>query len=251
MLIQISFKFNANLIKGLKQNRNLIMKKIVVLTGAGMSAESGINTFRDADGLWEGHDVMEVATPEGFKQNPELVLDFYNQRRQQLLSVKPNSAHNALADLEKKYDVTIITQNVDDLHERAGSSDVIHLHGELLKARSVANDNDIYDCKNDIVMGDLCPKGTQLRPHIVWFGEAVPMLENAVEITATADILIIIGTSMQVYPAASLIDYVKSGIPIYFIDPKPAVNANNFDNLTVISQKATVGVKQLLENHLQ
>ena len=228
----------------------LKMKKIVVLTGAGMSAESGINTFRDADGLWEGHDVMEVASPESFRKNPELVLDFYNQRRRQLLSVKPNTAHVALTSLEEKYDVSIITQNVDDLHERAGSTDIIHLHGELLKARSIENDTIVYDCKDDIYIGDLCPKGTQLRPHIVWFGEAVPMLEKAAEITETADILIVIGTSMQVYPAASLINYAKPGIPIYFIDPKPAVNANDFQNLTVIAKKATVGVKHLIENYL-
>ncbi len=226
------------------------MEKIVVLTGAGMSAESGINTFRDADGLWEGHDVMEVASPDGFRRNPELVLDFYNQRRRQLLSVKSNIAHKVLADLEKEYDITIITQNVDDLHERAGSTDVIHLHGELLKARSVLNDTLIYDCLDDIVLGKLCPKGTQLRPHIVWFGEAVPMLEKAVEITATADILIIIGTSMQVYPAASLINYVKSGNPIYFIDPKPSISTYDFNNLTIIAEKATVGVKSLVENYL-
>ncbi|RPD98695.1 NAD-dependent deacylase [Aureibaculum marinum] len=226
------------------------MKKIVVLTGAGMSAESGINTFRDANGLWEGHDVMEVASPEGFKRNPKLVLDFYNQRRRQLLTVKPNSGHKALADLEKKYDITIITQNVDDLHERAGSTDVIHLHGELLKSRSITNENEIYECKNDINVGDLCPNNTQLRPHIVWFGEAVPMLDKAAQITTSADILIIIGTSMQVYPAASLINYVKSGIPIYFIDPKPAINANDFNNLTVIAEKATKGVKILVDNYL-
>ncbi|MET2985189.1 SIR2 family NAD-dependent protein deacylase [Aureibaculum conchae] len=226
------------------------MKKIVVLTGAGMSAESGINTFRDADGLWEGHDVIEVASPEGFRKNPELVLDFYNQRRRQLFTVKPNAAHNALADLEQQYNVTIITQNVDDLHERAGSTDIIHLHGELLKARSIENDTIVYDCTDDIYIGDLCPKGTQLRPHIVWFGEAVPMLEKAAEITILADVLIIIGTSMQVYPAASLINYAKPGIPIYFIDPKPAVNANDFENLTVIAKKATVGVQHLIENYL-
>lgn len=225
-------------------------KKIVVLTGAGMSAESGINTFRDADGLWEGHNVLEVASPEGFRQNPKLVLDFYNQRRRQLVNVKPNTAHVALATLEKQYDITIITQNVDDLHERAGSSNTIHLHGELLKSRSVLNDNDIYDCHKDIAIGDLCPNGTQLRPHIVWFGEPVPMLDMAAEITTTADILTIIGTSMQVYPAASLINYVKSGIPIYFIDPKPAVNTNDFENLTVIAEKATIGVQQLIDNYL-
>ena len=226
------------------------MKKLVVLTGAGMSAESGINTFRDADGLWEGHDVMQVASPEGFRKNPELVLNFYNERRRQLLSVKPNAAHLALADLEKKYDVTIITQNVDDLHERSGSTDIIHLHGELLKARCIDNDNEFYNCNEDIHLGDLSPNGKQLRPHIVWFGEAVPLLEKAAEITATADVLVIIGTSMQVYPAASLINYVKPGIPIYFIDPNPSIHKSNFNNLEIIAEKATVGVSQLIENYL-
>ncbi len=227
-----------------------MLKRIVILTGAGMSAESGIKTFRDADGLWEGHDVMEVASPQGFKSNPELVLDFYNQRRRQLLDVEPNSAHIALADLEALFDVTIVTQNVDDLHERAGSNDVLHLHGELLKVRSTLNPNLIYNRAKDINLGDTCEEGSQLRPHIVWFGEAVPMLEKAIEITATADILIIIGTSMQVYPAAGLINYIKSNTPIYFIDPKPSVNQHSFNNLTIISEKATTGVKTLIENYL-
>ncbi|WP_117883198.1 SIR2 family NAD-dependent protein deacylase [Aureibaculum luteum] len=226
------------------------MKKLVVLTGAGMSAESGINTFRDADGLWEGHDVMQVASPEGFRENPELVLNFYNERRRQLQSVKPNAAHIALADLEKEYDVTIITQNVDDLHERSGSTNIIHLHGELLKARSIDNDNEFYNCNKDIHLGDLSPNGKQLRPHIVWFGEAVPLLEKAAEITTTADVLVIIGTSMQVYPAASLINYVKLGIPIYFIDPNPSIHKSDFNNLEIIAEKATVGVSQLIANYL-
>jgi len=226
------------------------MQKIVVLTGAGMSAESGINTFRDADGLWEGHDVMEVASPEGFANNPELVLDFYNQRRKQLLNVKPNSAHTALAELENNYDVTIITQNVDDLHERAGSSKIIHLHGELLKVRSTLDANLVYNRTEDIILGDTCEKGAQLRPHIVWFGEDVPLLEKAVEITTTAAILIIIGTSMQVYPAASLVNYVKVGTPLFFIDPKPSIQQHDFNNLTIIAEKATVGVQQLIENYL-
>ncbi|MCL4132700.1 UNVERIFIED_CONTAM: hypothetical protein GTU68_019623 [Idotea baltica] len=225
-------------------------KKIVILTGAGMSAESGINTFRDADGLWEGHDVMEVASPEGFRKNPELVLNFYNQRRSQLAEVKPNSAHIALANLEDKYDITIITQNVDDLHERAGSTDIIHLHGELLKARSVNDDNLLYHCDKDILLGDLSPTGKQLRPHIVWFGEAVPLLEKAAEITSTADILLIIGTSMQVYPAASLINYVRANTFIYFIDPNPAIKSSDFTTLKVISEKASIGVKKLIENYL-
>ena len=216
-------------------------KHIVVLSGAGVSAESGIKTFRDDNGLWEGHDVMEVATPEGFSKNPKLVLDFYNQRRRQLLSVKPNQAHFDLAQLEHQFDVSIITQNVDDLHERAGSSKVIHLHGELLKARSVVDENDIQDCKKDIVIGDVCKKGHQIRPHIVWFGEAVPMIDRAIEICSKADILLIIGTSMQVYPAASLMHYAPEQTPTYFIDPKPAIDSHN--HITVIAKMATEGVK--------
>jgi NAD-dependent deacetylase len=223
------------------------MKKIVVLTGAGISAESGIKTFRDADGLWEGHDVMEVASPEGFANNPELVLDFYNQRRKQLLTVKPNKAHFNLAKLEEHFEVTIVTQNVDDLHERAGSTNILHLHGELLKVKSTVDDNLVLDWKEDLVLGDVCPEGNQLRPHIVWFGEMVPMLEKAVEIVAKADILVIIGTSMQVYPAASLVNYIKPNTPIYFIDPKPAVNKNQFENLTIIKEVASVGTDELIK----
>ena len=226
------------------------MKKIVILTGAGMSAESGINTFRDADGLWEGHDIMEVASPQGFAANPELVLDFYNQRRRQLLDVVPNSAHITLSKIENEFNVTIVTQNVDDLHERAGSSNVMHLHGELLKARSIKNENLVYDWRKDIVLGDLSKDGSQLRPHIVWFGEAVPMLEKAIKITEQADILVIIGTSMQVYPAASLINYVSTNTPIYFIDPKPSVSEHGFNNLTIITEKATVGVEHLINKYL-
>ncbi|GAA4960973.1 NAD-dependent deacylase [Algibacter aquimarinus] len=221
------------------------MKHIVVLTGAGMSAESGIKTFRDANGLWEGHDVMEVATPEGFKANPELVLDFYNQRRRQLFEVKPNKAHVDLAKLEDAFKVSIVTQNVDDLHERAGSNNVIHLHGELLKVRSTYNDNDIKHWETDLVLGDTCEKGYQLRPHIVWFGEDVPMIEKAVTICETADILIIIGTSMQVYPAASLMHYVPQNTPTYFIDPKPSIDSKA--SLTVIVEPATVGVSKVVE----
>lgn len=220
-------------------------KHIVILTGAGMSAESGIKTFRDANGLWEGHDVMEVATPEGFAANPELVLDFYNQRRQQLFEVKPNAAHFDLAELESNFKVSIITQNVDDLHERAGSTNVTHLHGELLKVRSTRNENDVQDWKTDLVLGDTCKNGHQLRPHIVWFGEDVPMIPKAISICETADILMIIGTCMQVYPAASLIHYVPQNTPIYFIDPKP--NIESKDNLTVIAEPATVGVKKVVE----
>ena len=222
------------------------MKKIVVLTGAGISAESGIKTFRDADGLCEGHDVMEVASPQGFAKNPELVFDFYNQRRRQLLEVEPNAAHYALVDLEDKFEVSIVTQNVDDLHERAASKDVLHLHGELLKVRSTANENDILEWKTDLNQGDLCENGHQLRPHIVWFGEQVPLLEKAVEITEKADILIIIGTSMQVYPAAGLINFVATATPIYFIDPKPNVSNSEYGNLSIIQESAAVGVPKLV-----
>ncbi len=222
------------------------MKKIVVLTGAGISAESGIKTFRDADGLWEGHDIMEVASPQGFTKNPKLVLDFYNQRRKQLLTVQPNEAHKALTSLETDFNVHIITQNVDDLHERAGSSNVLHLHGELLKVRSTVNENDIVPWKKDVNLGDLCSNGHQLRPHIVWFGEQVPLLDTAVAITQTADILLIIGTSMQVYPAAGLIDFIKLGTPIYFVDPKPSLNASQYEHLTIIKDTAAKGVPKLV-----
>ncbi len=223
------------------------MKKIIVLTGAGVSAESGIKTFRDAGGLWEGHDVMEVASPEGWYNNAALVLDFYNQRRKQLLEVKPNRAHELLAELEENYHVEIITQNVDDLHERSGSSNVLHLHGELLKVRSTTHENLVYDWTKDLNFGDTCENGSQFRPHIVWFGEAVPLLDQAIEITKNADILLIIGTSMQVYPAASLIHYIKSHTPVYFIDPKPNISKNSYNNLNVISEKASVGVEKFLK----
>ncbi|RSC92286.1 SIR2 family NAD-dependent protein deacylase [Tenacibaculum singaporense] len=221
-------------------------KRLVVLTGAGISAESGIKTFRDADGLWEGHDIYEVASPQGFRANPELVLDFYNQRRRQLLEVSPNKAHHNLVSLEKNFEVDIITQNVDDLHERAGNKNVIHLHGELLKARSTKNKHLVYNWNKDIVMGDVCEENAQLRPHIVWFGEDVPLLEKAAEITLQADILVIIGTSMQVYPAASLVNYIQHNTPIYFIDPKPAVNKNAFNNLTIIEDVASSGTDKLI-----
>ncbi|MGV6832272.1 MAG: SIR2 family NAD-dependent protein deacylase [bacterium] len=220
------------------------MKHIVVLTGAGMSAESGLKTFRDSNGLWEGHDVMAVASPEGFRRNPELVLEFYNQRRRQLLEVEPNEGHRALTGLEKEYQVSIITQNVDDLHERAGSSNILHLHGELLKVRSTFDSNDSRIWKEDIVLGDLCEKGYQLRPDIVWFGEDVPLIPKAISICEQADILVIIGTSLQVYPAASLMHYAPSDIPVYYIDPNPAVT--NKANLKVIKASATEGVQQLI-----
>ncbi|MFT7900212.1 NAD-dependent deacylase [Tenacibaculum ascidiaceicola] len=221
-------------------------KRLVVLTGAGISAESGIKTFRDADGLWEGHDIYEVASPQGFHANPELVLDFYNQRRRQLLEVSPNKAHHNLVSLENDFKVDIITQNVDDLHERAGNKNIIHLHGELLKARSTKNKHLVYNWNKDIVMGDVCEENAQLRPHIVWFGEDVPLLEKAAEITLQADILVIIGTSMQVYPAASLVNYIQHNTPIYFIDPKPAVNKNAFNNLTIIKDVASSGTDKLI-----
>ncbi|KJJ39101.1 SIR2 family NAD-dependent protein deacylase [Aequorivita vladivostokensis] len=219
--------------------------KIAVLTGAGVSAESGIKTFRDSDGLWEGHDVMEVASPEGFERNPKVVLDFYNQRRKQLLTVKPNAAHFALADLEKNHDVTIITQNVDDLHERAGSTNLIHLHGELLKVRSTFDEDLILDWKEDLNLGDFCENNHQLRPHIVWFGEMVPMIEVAADVVARADAVIIVGTSMQVYPAAGLVQYAKPDAHIYFVDPKPSISESK--RITVFAEKASIGVPKVVE----
>jgi NAD-dependent deacetylase len=221
------------------------LKNLVILTGAGISAESGIKTFRDSDGLWEGHDVMEVASPEGYLKNPALVLEFYNQRRQQLLEVTPNKAHINLAKLERYFNVEIITQNIDDLHERAGSTKITHLHGELLKVRSTGDEKDVLEWKKNLVLGNLCKKNYQLRPHIVWFGEMVPLLEKAIKITQTADILVIIGTSMQVYPAASLVDYVKPNTPIYFIDPKPTVSISDYNNFTIIKDFASNGTDTL------
>lgn len=222
-------------------------KKLVVLTGAGISAESGIKTFRDSDGLWEGHDVMEVATPEGWFKNQELVLDFYNKRRQQLKEVKPNLGHIILAELEKDFDVHIITQNVDDLHERAGSSKVLHLHGELLKVRSTQNKNLILDWTEDLLTGDLDTNGHQLRPHIVWFGEEVPALEEAIDITETADYFAVIGTSLQVYPAAGLIAYTPSTTPVFYIDPKPIAIPNLRNKVETIAKFASEGVADLRE----
>ena len=220
------------------------MKKIVVLTGAGISAESGIKTFRDANGLWEGHDIMEVASPEGWKKNPELVLEFYNKRRAQLHEVQPNKGHLALAELEKYFDLEIITQNVDNLHERAGSKKVLHLHGELLKVRSSLNENKIYEWPGDLNLGDMCEYGSQLRPHIVWFGEPVPLIEKAIQQTLKADIFIVVGTSMQVYPAAGLLSYVETNIPKYYIDPNPA-EIGKISNLKTIHQSAAVALPEL------
>ncbi len=220
----------------------------MVLTGAGISAESGISTFRDADGLWEGHDVMEVASPIGWERNQELVLDFYNKRRRQLKGVKPNAAHKALKELEEKYEVHIITQNVDDLHERAGSNNVIHLHGELKKVRSTFDENLVLDWEIDLNKGDFCEHNHQLRPHVVWFGEAVPMMEPAMEITREADILMIIGTSMQVYPAAGLLHYAPQDTPVYFIDPKPSVKETR--HLKIFPEKASTGVPKVVRDLL-
>jgi len=218
--------------------------KIAVLTGAGVSAESGLKTFRDSNGLWEGHDVMEVASPQGFYNNPALVLDFYNQRRKQLLEVAPNPAHYALAELEKDHEVTIITQNVDDLHERAGSSNVIHLHGELLKARSTFDDDLILDWQKDLNIGDFCEHNHQLRPHIVWFGEEVPLMDVAMEVVASAEVLIIVGTSMQVYPAAGLIEYASYSTSVYFVDPNPSIRSSA--RVKVYAEKATTGVPKVV-----
>ena len=226
-------------------------KKLVVLTGAGISAESGIKTFRDADGLWEGHNVMDVASPEGWYKNKALVLDFYNQRRRQLHQVKPNLGHIVLAELENEFDVHIITQNVDNLHEQAGSSKVLHLHGELLKVRSTVDETYILEWKSDLNHGDVDENGNQLRPHIVWFGEAVPALDEAIAITQTADYLVIIGTSMQVYPAAGLLHFSNKNVPVFYIDPKPATIYDLENPLEIIPMNATKGVPLLREKLLK
>lgn len=223
------------------------MKKLVVLTGAGISAESGIKTFRDSGGLWENHRVEDVATPEAWERDPELVQQFYNERRKQALNVEPNRAHRILAELEDYFDVTIITQNIDPLHERAGSSKVVHLHGELFKSRSSRNPALVYDMEGwELKTGDLCAEGSQLRPHIVWFGEQVPMMTVATEITEEADIFVVIGTSLAVYPAAGLVNYVREDVPIYLIDPvQPEINLSK--NMTFIKERATVGAAKLFD----
>ncbi|OHX65624.1 SIR2 family NAD-dependent protein deacylase [Flammeovirga pacifica] len=222
-------------------------KKIVVLTGAGISAESGIATFRGSDGLWEGHDIMEVASPEGWHKNKELVLDFYNKRRRQGINAVPNNGHTTLVELEKMYDVSIITQNVDHLHELAGSSHVTHLHGKLFESRSTLDPQLIYPIDGtELNIGDLCEKGSQLRPNIVWFGEDVPMMDKAVEITEEADYFVIIGTSLQVYPAAGLIHYTKSNCKLFLIDPHIPSGINK-NEITVIETSATEGVPQLMD----
>lgn len=224
------------------------MLKLVALTGAGISAESGISTFRDADGLWEGHDVMTVASPAGWNSNSELVLDFYNQRRRQLLKVAPHAGHTSLAELEQYYDMTIVTQNVDNLHERAGSSSVLHLHGELIKARSTKNASLIVDWQEDISLTDTAPDGHPLRPHIVWFGEAVPVMDQAVPLLLEADLVIIVGTSMQVYPAAGLVGYTRPDCRLYYVDPAPSINYElaQRPDLVVIQDKAATALPLLV-----
>ncbi|HMI64741.1 MAG TPA: NAD-dependent deacylase [Cyclobacteriaceae bacterium] len=223
------------------------MKKLVALTGAGISAESGIPTFRDSGGLWEGYAVEDVATPEGWRKNPVMVLEFYNQRRKKALEVKPNRGHEILAELEKDFDVTIVTQNVDNLHERAGSSRVIHLHGSLFESRSTLDENLIYPISGwELNWGDHCEKGSQLRPHIVWFGEMVPMMEVAGEIASQADIFLVVGTSMVVYPAAGLIDYVPMDVPKFIIDPK-IPDVRPMPQIHFIAKKASTGMEEMLE----
>jgi NAD-dependent deacetylase len=222
------------------------MKKIVVLTGAGVSAESGLKTFRDHDGLWHNYRIEDVATPEAWERDMDLVNEFYNERRKNLSEAQPNAAHIALAKLEDRYDVQVVTQNVDDLHERGGSSKVLHLHGELKKVRSSADASLVYELKGwELKKGDLCEKGSQLRPHIVWFGEPVPLIMEAAEHCQQADIMIIIGTSLQVYPAAGLIQYAFIGAPIYYIDPK-AVAIPFIPNLEIIRKTAGEGVPELV-----
>lgn len=221
-------------------------KKIVILTGAGISAESGLKTFRDSDGLWEGYDVTEVATPRAWKKNPQLVLDFYNMRRKNVLDAKPNAAHFGLAELERNFDVTIITQNIDDLHERGGSTNVVHLHGEIFKMRSEKDEEMIFEIRGDMNLGDKAPDGGQLRPAIVWFEEPVPKIEEAIPIVRNADYFIVVGTSLVVYPAAGLLHYAPLDIPKFIID-KRVPHTSSVYNLTTIEKPATEGVKELLE----
>ncbi|WP_077919801.1 NAD-dependent deacylase [Spirosoma sp. 209] len=225
-------------------------KKIVVLSGAGVSAESGIPTFRASDGLWENHRIEDVATPDAWRRNRALVQDFYNQRRKQALQVQPNAGHYALVRLEEQYDVTIVTQNVDNLHEKAGSSTVVHLHGELFKARSTVDESLVYSMDGwELKEGDLCEKGSQLRPHIVWFGEAVPMMDMAMDIAGEADIFIVVGTSLNVYPAAGLVYGVRKGVPVYVVDPHtPSMRKTS--EVTFIQEPATVGLTQLADQLL-
>ena len=223
-------------------------EELIVLTGAGMSVESGLSTFRGGGGLWDNHKVEDVATPEAWFRNPKLVLDFYNYRRKELLGAQPNAGHLALAELESEYEVRIITQNVDNLHERAGSSSVLHLHGELMKVRSTGPGEEVYDLtaeNYETHPGDTCPRGYQLRPHIVWFGETVPEMDHAIRLVEQADMLLIIGTSMQVYPAAGLIHYVRSGVPVYLIDPNEVGVYGR--HITVIKKGAGEGMKEFVK----
>lgn len=222
------------------------MKKLVVLTGAGISAESGLKTFRDSDGLWEGYDIEEVATPMAWKKKPQLVLDFYNYRRKNVLDARPNAAHFGLAELENDFDVHIITQNIDDLHERAGSTKVLHLHGEIFKMRSEQNGQLVYEIRGDIKMGNVAEDGQQLRPHIVWFHEAVPMMDAAVPIVSSADIFVVVGTSLVVYPAAGLVNYAPYQIPKFIVDKKVPYTSSVY-NVIAIEKPATEGVKRLSE----
>jgi NAD-dependent deacetylase len=222
------------------------MKQLVVLTGAGISAESGLKTFRDSDGLWMGYDVYEVATPEGWRKNPTLVLDFYNMRRKEVAGASPNAAHKGIADLQEHFNITVITQNIDDLHERAGSKNVLHLHGEIFKMRGQEDENTFYEIKGDINWGDIAPDKTQLRPHVVWFNEQVPMIIEAKKIMTRADIFVLVGTSLQVYPAAGLIDYLSGGVPKYIIDKQPPYVPPHH-NFHVIEKSATEGMKELAE----
>lgn len=223
----------------------MIKKKLVILTGAGISAESGLRTFRDSDGLWEGYNVTDVATPRAWRKDPQLVLDFYNDRRKNVADAKPNAAHIGLAELEKDFDVTIITQNIDDLHERGGSSNVMHLHGEIFKMRSEKNESLIYEIRGDMKLGDVAEDGAQLRPNIVWFEEAVPMIELAIPVVYAADIFVVVGTSLVVYPAAGLINYVEHEIPKFIIDKKIPYTSP-MPNLTLIEKPATEGVEELI-----
>ena len=224
------------------------MKKCVVLTGAGISAESGLQTFRDSGGLWEGYRVEDVCTPEAFARSPQTVIDFYNARRRAAAAAEPNAAHFALADLGRAYDVQIITQNVDDLHERAGSGKVLHLHGELNKLRSTVDENEILPWQGDQTLADRDSRGRPLRPHIVWFGEAVPLIEEAVRLVEAADIVIVVGTSLKVYPAASLLHYARFGVPVYLIDPKPNADVSGVE---ILAQTAVRGVPALVAELLR
>jgi len=219
-------------------------KKLVALTGAGISAESGLKTFRDSDGLWEGYDIEDVATPRAWKKNPQLVLEFYNYRRREVAKAQPNAAHIGLAELQDDFDVHIITQNIDDLHERAGSKKVLHLHGEIFKMRCERNEELVYEIRDDINWGDKSEKGFQLRPHIVWFEEPVPMIEEAMKITRTAEIFVVVGTSLVVYPAAGLVNFATWQIPKFIVDKKVPYTSSLY-NLTAIEMPATEGVKEL------